>query len=370
MKIGLFPLWVGTRTGGIATYDTELLPELANLAPNDEFHIYSPSRAVISRLAMQSANVTHHLLFPRSRWVNVPISLPLATAFRKLDLIHMTHVPPPFGAKPYAMTLHCFSTFKHPEFYPAGLRIRMNTLTKMGLRSARMIICVSQGLKEIAQAEFKIDPDRLAVAYNGVSGDFCPMSTDDARLRVKAQYGIDWPYVLFVGVIAPRKNVARMIQAFDMYLRQSRRSIKLVLVGRKWIADDVERVVERLKLDREIIHIDHIDHTRLPDLYRAAEMLVFPSLWESFGIPMVESMACGTPVLTSRGSCLPEIAGDAAVLVDPYSVEDIADGIGRILGDSELARILRRRGLERAKQFTWQDSALQTLAAYRRALNA
>jgi glycosyltransferase involved in cell wall biosynthesis len=368
MKIGLFPLWVGTTTGGIATYDTELLPALAELAPDDEFHIYSPSRAVVKRLNMNGGNVRHHLLFPQSRWINVPISFPIAASVGQFDLIHMTHVPPPITPKPYVMTLHCFSTFGHPEFYPTGLRLRLNMLTKKGLRSARLIICVSKGLRDLAQSEFRIDPDRLAVAYNGVSDEFHPVPRAEARQRVAQTYGINRPYVLFVGSIAPRKNVARIVQAYNLFLRQTRSDTKLVLVGKKWIAEDVDRTIEELGLSANVIHIGHMDHSRLPVLYSAAEMLVFPSLWESFGIPVMESMACGTPVLTSRGSCLPETAGDAALFVDPYSVDDIAEGMCRIMSDSGLAETLRNRGIERAKQFTWRHSALQTLEAYRRAV--
>lgn len=142
---------------------------------------------------------------------------------------------------------------------------------------------------------------------------------------------------------APRKNVSRIIQAYDLYQRETKSNAQLVLVGRKWIAGDVDRTVHRLSLEKKVRFIDHMDHARLPDLYCGAEMLVFPSLWESFGIPIIESMVSGTPVLTSRGSCLPEIAGDAAVLVDPYSVEAIAEGICRIMGDPMLAAELQRQ---------------------------
>ena len=117
-------------------------------------------------------------------------------------------------------------------------------------------------------------------------------------------------------------------------------------------------------------HIDHVDNSRLPDLYTAAEALVFPSLWESFGLPVIEAMACGTPVVTSRTSCLPEIAGGAAVCVDPRSVQAIAEGIAQVLGDAAFADGLRRKGLERARAFTWANSAFHTLRAYRQAMAA
>jgi glycosyltransferase involved in cell wall biosynthesis len=368
MRIGAFPLWIGSETGGIATYDAELLPAVTRLAPDHEFHIYNPSKEAIRLLDLETDNVRHHLLFPKSRWINVPISFPLAAAFSRLQLIHMTHVPPPISPKPYVMTLHCFSTFLHPEFYPRGLGLRMNSLTGRGLKSARVIICVSRGLRDLAESELKISPDRLAVAYNGVSKSFRPMPKAEAGKRVQQKYGLHQPYLLFVGGIAPRKNVVRILQAFSQWKKETGSEAKLALVGNKWFAQDVDEAMEKSNLATDVIQLGHLKNAQLPDLYCGAEMFIFPSLWESFGIPVMESMACGTPVLTSQGSCLPEIAGDAALLVDPYSVDAIAEGIYTIMRDTELANRVREKGLERAKQFTWENSALQTLAAYNQAM--
>ena len=368
MKIGLFPLWAGDRIGGISTYDSRLLPALSDAAPHDEFHVYSPNAHAIGAAPEGRANVTHHRLFPRSRWLNVPFSFPIAAAFSPVDLLHMTHVPPPISPRPYVMTLHCFSTFAHPEFYPRGLGLRINALVRRGLASARLVVCVSQGLRDLAQRELEVHPDRLAVAYNGVSDEFRPLPKAQAAAAVRTAYGLEGPYLLFVGVMAPRKNVARIVEAFGRYRRQAASGLKLALVGRRWIADDVDEAVKGSGVAEDVVFIDHVENGRLPELYCAAEMLVFPSLWESFGIPVVESMACGTPVLTSRGSCLPEIAGDAAVYVDPYSVTSIADGIASVMEDASLAGALRARGLARAGGFRWRDTAVQTLAAYRQAM--
>ena len=366
MRIGLFPLWAGSQIGGIATYDAELLPALARVAPDVEFDVYSAA----AETGVHAANVRHHRLFPRSRWINVAVSLPVATAFSRAELLHMTHVPPPLSPRPYVMTLHCLSTFLHPEFYPAGLAMRINALVRRGARAARLVICVSETLRSLAEAELGIDRDRLAVAHNGVSAAFCPGPRDEAARRVKEMYGLDAPYLLFVGVIAPRKNVARLVEAFARYRRRRRSSVRLVLVGRKWIAGDVDEAVRRHGVEDDVVSIAHVANAQLPDLYRAAEMLVFPSLWESFGIPVVEAMACGTPVITSRISCLPEIAGDAALCVDPYSADDIANGIERVLGDPAMAARMRSMGLLRARQFTWENTARRTVDAYRQAIAA
>lgn len=365
MRIGVFPLWAGSQIGGIATYDSELLPALAAAAPEDYFHIYTAGPQTV-----RGNNITHHRLVPKSRWINVPISFPVASMFSKLDLVHVTHVPPPILPTRYVMTWHCVSTLRYPEFYPQGLNFRVNTLLKRGLNSARMIVCVSKGLRDIAEAELKIHPDRLAVAHHGVSRDFYPRGKRNAADRVRLAFGLHRPYLLFVGVMAPRKNLARTVQAFAVHRQETGSDATLVLVGRKWIAADVDAAIRQHHLEQHVIQLGHVDDAWLPDLYSGAEMLVFPSLWESFGLPVIESMACGTPVLTARGSCLPEIAADAALLVDPYSVEAIADGINRILTDSSLAANLRKKGLERAANFTWTRSARETLTAYRRAMAA
>ena len=368
MRLGIFPLWTGSEIGGIATYDTELPPLLAEAAPEHEFHVFSPSREAVRWLDRGLPNVVHHQLFPRSRWINVPLSFPIAAAMARLDLTHMTHVPPPIAPRPHVMTFHCFSTFAHPEFYPRGLGLRINSLVRRGMRSSRLVVCVSEGLRDIAESEFGLPRDRLAVAYNGISPRFRPMDRDAARAEVRAAFGLERPYLLFVGVLGPRKNVARVVDAWDLYRERTGAEVDLVIAGRRWIADDVDARVASARHGRDVRFLHHLPQDALPALYAAAEMLVFPSLWESFGIPVVEAMACGTPVVTSRGSCLPEIAGDAAVLVDPRSVESIAEGIASIAGDAALAATLRERGIARAQRFTWKATAQQTLAAYDQAI--
>ena len=369
MRVGLFPLWSGARIGGIATYDSELLPALAEAAPADGFHVYSPLRDA-NRLKAQPhpANLHFHYLFPSTRWINVPVSFPVAALVSDVDLVHMTHVPPPFFTKRYVMTLHCFSTFAHPEFYPRLLNLRMNALIRKGLRTARMVICPSEGLRDLAETELKVDAARLRVAPHGVSAIFFPRDKSPARAEIRKLYGIQRSFLLFVGVMAPRKNGARIVEAFARFRQQTRTDVQLVVVGRKWLGADVDAAIRRAGLENEVVFAGHVPEQHLPIFYSAAELLLFPSLWESFGMPVAESMACGTPVITSAGSCLPETAGGAAILVDPHSIDEIAGAIANVLYDSALATDLRKRGLEQSKKFTWRNSALKTIAAYHAAL--
>jgi glycosyltransferase involved in cell wall biosynthesis len=298
----------------------------------------------------------------------VPVSLPLATAFSPVDLLHVTHVPPPVSTRPYVMTLHCYSTFGFPEFYPRGLNLRVNALLRRGLERARMVVCVSHGLRDLAETRLGVNPERLAVAYHGVSEEFQAMPRAEAAAHVQRHYGLDGPYVFFIGVFAPRKNLGRLIDGFARFKHDTRSPARLVMAGRPWLGDEVNAAIARNQLERDVVILGHVADESVPYLYAAADLFAFPSLWESFGMPVIEAMACGVPVLTSNGSCLPEIAGGAALLVDPYSVDEVARGIAAVMTDPAVAARLRDRGLARAREFTWERTARETLAAYTRAL--
>lgn len=364
MRIGLFPLWAGSQIGGITTYDRELVPALASAAPDMQFCVFHSGP--LPQFA--ASNVVHRSLFPSSRWITVPIAFPLAARSAGLDLVHMTHVPPPFFPGPYAMTLHCYSTFLHPEFYPKLLNLRLNMLIRRGLRQARVVICPSEGLRRIAERELGVPAEKLTVAPHGVSARFTPRPIEEARRLVREKYGVGSKYLLFVGVMAPRKNGVRIVNAFGRLKRNGEPDLHLLIVGRKWLGDEVDEAIGRNGIRDSVTFTGHVPEDDLPFIYSAAELFVFPTLWESFGIPVVESMACGAPVLTSDGSCLPETAGDAAEYVDPLSVDDIARGMARVLADPKRRQDLREKGLRRASQFTWENSARRTLAAYAHAL--
>jgi glycosyltransferase involved in cell wall biosynthesis len=193
-----------------------------------------------------------------------------------------------------------------------------------------------------------------------------------ARKRLEATYAIRERYVLFVGQLKTRsKNLLRLLEAFRQFRAEAGEPFRLVMVGRRnRTTVGLDEAVERLALKDHVVELGHVPDADLPLLYSGAEMLAFPSLCEGFGFPVIEAMACGTPVVTSKVSCLPEVAGGAALLVDPYSVEDIAAGMHRVFRDAALREDLCARGFERAKFFSWERTARQTLEAYERAASA
>jgi len=216
-------------------------------------------------------------------------------------------------------------------------------------------------LNEISSA-----PDRVVVVPLGVNSSFRPLDQAVAREVIQRKYGVADPFVLFVGALEPRKNVPTLLQAFDKYRQMYPRSTyRLVIVGRQGSAwPEIQRTVEYLSLTPDVVFLGHVPGEDLPLLYNAAELFAFPSMYEGFGLPVLEAMACGTPVLTTNVSSLPEVAGDAAILVDPTDGDALAMAMGQVLNDASLREGLSERGVERAQAFSWQRAAQSTLSVY------
>jgi glycosyltransferase involved in cell wall biosynthesis len=211
------------------------------------------------------------------------------------------------------------------------------------------------------------DPSRVEVVYPAVSADFRPID-DQAKLEsVRARYNLRYPFILNQNVIEPRKNLPRLIQAYARLRKDLDIPHRLVIGGGLgWMYEPVFQAVEEYSLGEEVVFLGYVPDADLPALYHLADVFVYPTIYEGFGIPALEAMACGTPVVTSNSSSLPEAVGDAGLKVRPTDVDGIAEAIAQILTNATLREDLRRRGLERARLFTWQASAEKILAIYRR----
>jgi glycosyltransferase involved in cell wall biosynthesis len=355
----------GRRAGGPETYEINLVRSLAALDRENEFHLFCLSREASNSFELKQNNVQHHVLWPNVRWVSIPASLPLALVAHDIDIFHATFIPPPLSPTEYVFTLHDLTSFHSPEFYHPSIRWRLNRAISRGLSKARLVLCVSHCVRDMVRETFKVPPERLAVVHHGVSDNFRPVPLDEAKQVLLREYGIMRPYLLFVGQLKARKNILRILEAFSRFRGETKSGVILLLVGRRGqTAEGIDECVSRFKLTNAVIEVGHVMTEHLPALYSAAEMLVFPSLFEGFGFPVLEAMACNTPVITSNVSALPEVAGDSAILVNPFSIEDIADAIYRIYSSAQLRQSLREKGLARAKHFSWARTARETLTAY------
>jgi glycosyltransferase involved in cell wall biosynthesis len=236
------------------------------------------------------------------------------------------------------------------------------------LPKVEAVITISEQSRRDITKYLPVEPEKVTVTKLAASRNFLVMP-DDEVIPVLKRHQISYPYILYVGSIEPRKNLLRLLEAYRQ-LRLWSTKWRLVIIGARnyWKSSPVMDHVAEFGLEQCVRFTGYVPDEDLPALYNGADLFVFPSLYEGFGLPVLEAMACGTPVVTSNSSSLPEVAGDAALLVDPYDVEAIAAAMVRVLADPDLAEALRQKGLRRAGEFTWERTARETIAVYEQVL--
>ncbi|WP_027893650.1 glycosyltransferase family 4 protein [Calidithermus chliarophilus] len=368
MRVGFFTYGMDRSLSGIGRYAVELTRALRRLEPGLEVVLLNPYPR--SELGWYREFET----YPLPILARVPLAatlgnLMLHQAARRLglDVLHdPCGIAPflvPFPGYRRVVTVHDAVPLATPDLQPLATRLVFRTLVPWTRFSADAVLTVSHHAAADLERLAGIPRAKLHVTYNGVNP---PPPMGEAEVRgVLERLGIEPPYFLYVGNLVARKNLPRLVQAFRL-LRQEIPEARLVIVGaRQWKSHEV--------FQHDLTNVlvpGYVSDDDLHALYYGARALAFPSLYEGFGIPAVEAMAHGTPVLTSNASCLPEVAGDAALLVDPASTESIRDGLRTLWHDAALREELRRKGLERAKIFTWEQTARATLEVYRRLVNS
>ena len=365
MKIGIHANWLYTGAGGPETYVAGLINGLAKIDRENEYIIYVSSTKAVEQMRLPT-NYNFEVLWPSTRWIEVPVSFPLALMRHKLDLVHLTYVAPPIFPGKAVFTVHDLSPFSHPQFYPLGVRTRLRYLISRGIQKAEHILCVSNTTKSEIAKRFRIPEERLTVTYNGTGKIFKKLERSRCICELKKNYNIRNDFILHVGKIQSRKNIRRLLEAYHKLLKESQRELDLVLVGRvTWLSKEILEAIGELNLSDRVHLIGHVPVETLVMFYNACSVFVFPSLFEGFGIPVIEAMACGAPVVASKESSLPEVSGDAALHFDPVDTNQMASCIERILTDTELREDLITRGFERAAQFSWEETARRTLSVYK-----
>ncbi|MGD0124548.1 MAG: glycosyltransferase family 1 protein [Terriglobia bacterium] len=352
---------------GIGTYLRNLLAQLAALENEYVFEVICQRREVLDGLAP-------------ARFRFVPASSPIyslseqweiARLARHAQLLHSPHynAPLPYRGK-LVVTIHDLihltdSTFRRT----LAARFYARPMFHLVARRADCIIANSEFTKQQIVEHLAVSPSKVSVAYLGVSEHFRPHDRNEAFLRAASLLGVSRPYILFVGNLKPHKNLKTLLRAFAQICAHSDFDLQLVILGddRKWKPGLVGESTS-LGLAERVIFASHVPYQDLPWVYAAAETLVMPSLIEGFGLPVLEAMACGTPVVCSRAASLPEVAGDAAEYCEPASVDDLAMAIERVLRSSQFQATLRSKGLERAKLFSWEEFARRHCEVYRKAL--
>ena len=272
---------------------------------------------------------------------------------------------------PSVITVHDLSWIRHPETHPKQRLAAMSRHFPRSLERAAAILTDCSFVKKELVEMFGLKPERVTPVLLGVSPDFFPRDPSECNVFLDEHGLVYGQYVLSVGTLEPRKNIPALIDAYSMLPAELQQHYPLILVGmRGWLSSNLEARMKPL-VERGVIKpLGYVADEMMPLVYSGAAAFVFPSLYEGFGLPPLEAMACGVPVISSESSSLPEVVGDAGVLVDPLNVDALAESLRRVLEDRAFTEMLAQQGVRRAAGFSWKKTAAETIAVYRRALSA
>jgi len=359
------------RQAGVSRYTEALIRELPALAPDDEFVVF----------AGRARPPENRQFDPRIEWVHSPLptakpgvriaweqtsGLSIAQRYR-LDVIHApVNVTPVVSGAPRVVTIHDLAFHLYPEQYPGAKQRYLRAMTRVSVRRASRVISVSDATRRDIIRLYGCPPERVSTVNNGVGPEFRRLPEDEIA-RFREQNHLPEQFILFLGTLQPRKNLETLLRAYARVANQT--GWRLVVVGAAgWSYEPTYATVVELGLTDSVTFAGFADPSELPLWYNAAGMLVYPSVYEGFGLPAVEAMACGTPVIAANNSSLPEVVGDAGLLVGTKDVEAMAHAIATLVRDPELRHELSRRGCQRAAAFSWRKTAEATLDVYRDAV--
>ena len=358
--------------GGIGRYTRELIAALARL---DQVTPYILFAANPSRKPLPTAPGPNFTWVPTSLstdwlarlWHRAKLPIRIEGWTGPIALLHSPDfaLPPVRLETRTLLTVHDLSFVRSPETAAPGLRDYLNAVVPRCVRRADHVLADSEATRQDLIELYQTSSDKISVLYSGVDARFQPITNTVALARVRKRYALGGdPFILSVGTIQPRKNYGRLIEAFR---RSDIAGVKLVIAGGKgWLDQPIYEQAVAAGLSARIQFLGFVDDADLPALYSAAALFAFPSLYEGFGLPALEAMACGTPVVTSNVSSLPEVVADAALTVDPLDVDALAHAVSKAMADSAQRKRLAAAGIKRAKQFTWEKAAEQLYGHYQR----
>lgn len=380
MKIGINTLFFRHPTSGSGQYLIHLLNALAEIDTHNEYILVGPDPLTDNVKKQLKAPFVHHFKGVSGPLGHNPSLEKMAweqwtgphTA-RKLgvDLFHVPHFAPPWlaGSTPVVATIHDVIPLRLP-LYRASAKARVySSVVARAARRTTMTITVSQHAKQDMIDLLHLPPERIRVTYEATGEEYAPVTDQEKLAAARARYGIKGPYIFYLGGLDARKNIAQLVRAFaQLYQQLNNPELQLLISGnpdklRGPLFPDPRPVIAELGMSEHIL-FRFVEDEDKPTIYSGAEAFVFPSLYEGFGLDPLEAMSCGSPVVCSNRTSLPEVVGDAALLFDPDDLPGMVDAMYRVLTDASLSADLRSRGLQRAQQFNWRKTAKETLAIY------
>jgi len=358
--------------GGIGRYVRELTSTLATLDNSNQYKLFVAGATqsqlpppLATNFRWKSSRITPEW-FARL-WHRARFPLPVEIFTGKIDLFHATDfvLPPTLSHTKTLLTVHDLSFIRVPEAATPSLRSYLNKVVPRSVKKADHILADSQATKDDLVELYRVSPDKITVLLSGVNHQFKPVTDQVLLMQTRQKYGLkNYPYLLSVGTVQPRKNYSRVIQALYELHQQGHELHYAIAGGKGWLNDEMYTTIEQTNMQDYVHLLGFVDDEDLPALYSAADCLIITSLYEGFGLPILEAMASGTPVITSNLSSLPEVAGSAGILVDPLNTEAITHAIYEIITDDSKHRQLIEAGHQQVEKFTWEKSAQQLRSVY------
>jgi glycosyltransferase involved in cell wall biosynthesis len=352
---------------GVGYYTEHLLAHTADQCVDDELTVISNATIDVRRRpGTRLRTVVAAPWMPRAVWMQV--CAPRLLRRLRADIVHFTNGMMPVACPvPTVVTIHDMSLSLYPGFHPVRRVVLNRPFVNVAARRADAIITVSEAAKRDIVRIYGIDARRVHVVHEAAAPAFRVIHDAPELRRVRERYELAERFILYVGTIEPRKNLPTLIEAFARRRVAGDLPHQLVCAGPYgWLSADIDALLERLRIRDAVRFTGYVPFDDLPAIYNLAEMLVFPSVYEGFGLPVVEAMACGTAVITGDAAALGEVAGDAAECVNPLDVDALGDAIVALARSRERRDALARRGLARAHTFSWERAAASTLDVYRR----
>lgn len=362
---------------GTGEYALELLGQFAK-NKSHHFSIYLKEDP-IGDLPKETANFKYQVIGPKNFWTQ--FALPISLTFgKKPDVFFsMAHYGPRFSSVPYVVTIHDLSYLHFPQLFKKNDLYQLTNWSKYSILNSAHVIAPSNSTKDDILKNYHVKSSKVTVTYEGYDKNRFKPQPKAKITQVLKKYKIAGDYLIFVGTLQPRKNIERLIEAFasiahssqfivnssnnSVNRERSTQNFQLVIVGKLgWLYGSIFAKVKALGITKNVVFTDFVPDADIPGLISGAKVYINPSLWEGFGIPVIEAQACGVPVVASNTSSLPEIVGDSAIQVDPESVQSIAKGIEKVLTSEKTSSDLVKKGLVNAKRFSWQECAQKTLA--------
>jgi glycosyltransferase involved in cell wall biosynthesis len=367
LRIAIDAHSVGAKLGGNESYAVNLIEALAQIDGANDYTLYVTTAEAYDRFHRRWPNFKVRSTLPHTPLIRIPLTLSAELRKHPVDILHVQFTAPPFCPCPVVVSVHDLS-FEHlPHTFNRRSRTQLRLTVRHSAKRAARILSLSEHTRRDIMETYGIEADRISAIPPAAPAHFAPVKDDRELQRVRHNYGIQGDYFLSVGSIQPRKNLARLVKAYASLRNYSsvNNLPKLVLVGKcAWLYDETFRALEESCVRDSVILTGYVPAADLPALYSGALCFVYPSYFEGFGLPPLEAMKCGAPVIVGNTTSLPEVVGDAGLAVDPFDVDAIAAAINRLMHDVMLRRELSVKGQTRAATFDWQETARRTLAVY------